>query len=143
MPHSVVLLTAKTAIEYNMEGVRDGSLWLYYQTIQHQSPIVTLQQSGQQPNHVAREIQPTATNQYADFKATNAMDKKFLDKAMEIFEKEIENADFNVDQWAIKMGIARTKLFTKLKAISGQTPGEIMMTIRLKKQLIYWEIIRN
>lgn len=30
------------------------------------------------------------------------MDKKFLDKAMEIFEKEIENADFNVDQWAIK-----------------------------------------
>ena len=39
----------------------------------------------------------------------------------------------NVDQWAIKMGIARTKLFTKLKAISGQTPGEIMMTIRLKK----------
>ena len=31
------------------------------------------------------------------------------------------------------MRIARTKLFTKLKAISGQTPAEFILTIRLKQ----------
>ena len=128
----VVLLTAKTAIEYNMEGLRMGAddyitkpfninLLLSRCNNLVNNRIMLQEKFSQQPQ----------TNM--QILATNAMDKKFLDKAMEIFEKEIENADFNVDQWAIKMGIARTKLFTKLKAISGQTPGEIMMTIRLKK----------
>lgn len=65
--------------------------------------------------------------------ATNSLDKKFLDNAMVIIEKEIENSDFNVDQLATEMGIARTKLFSKLKAVTGQTPGDLIMTIRLKR----------
>lgn len=64
--------------------------------------------------------------------ATNELDKQFMDQATQIIQRELANNEFSVDQLAVEMGIARTKLFTKLKAISGQTPGELIMTIRLK-----------
>lgn len=65
--------------------------------------------------------------------ATNALDKEFMDKVLEIIEQEIGNMDFSVDQLAVMSGIARTKLFTKLKAITGQTPRDLIMTVRLKR----------
>ena len=63
----------------------------------------------------------------------NILDKKFMDKVTEIIENEIDNVNFSVDQLVAQMGIARTKLFTKLKAITGQTPSDLIMTIRLKR----------
>lgn len=56
-----------------------------------------------------------------------------MDKVTEIIENEIDNVNFSVDQLVAQMGIARTKLFTKLKAITGQTPSDLIMTIRLKR----------
>ena len=65
--------------------------------------------------------------------ATNPLDKELVDKAMNIIEKNIDHVDFNVDFLAREMGIARTKLFTKLKDITGQTPYDFIVTIRLKR----------
>lgn len=62
---------------------------------------------------------------------------------MAIIEEEIDNADFNVDQLATRMGIARTKLFTKLKAVTGQTPNDLIITIRLKRAAYMLKTIRN
>ena len=65
--------------------------------------------------------------------ATNTLDKKFVDRILEVIEREIGNDNFSVDQLVSEIGIARTKLFTKLKAITGQTPGDLIMTVRLKR----------
>lgn len=39
----------------------------------------------------------------------------------------------HVNIFAREMAMARTNLFTKLKAITGQTPNDFILTIRLKK----------
>lgn len=128
----VVLLTAKTAVEYNMEGLRMGAD--DYITKPFNINILLSRCNNLVNNRIMLQEkfskQPQTNMQIL---ATNTLDKKFLDSAMEIIEKEIENAEFNVDQLAAEMGIARTKLFTKLKAVTGQTPGDLIMTIRLKR----------
>ena len=63
----------------------------------------------------------------------NVMDQKFMDKILEIIEQEMENGNFNVDMLATRMSISRTKLFSKLKAITGQTPADFIMTLRLRR----------
>ena len=55
---------------------------------------------------------------------------------MKIIEKYIDNPEFNINIFAREMGIARTNLFAKIKAITGQTPNEFISTIRLKKAAI-------
>lgn len=41
-----------------------------------------------------------------------------------------------MDIFASEMAIARTKLFTKMKAITGQTPHDFITTFRLKQAAI-------
>ena len=65
--------------------------------------------------------------------ATNALDQKLIDKATEIIEANIENVEFNINDFAHEMAMSRTNLFKKMKAITGQTPNDFIMTIRLKK----------
>lgn len=128
----VVLLTAKTAIEYNMEGLKMGAD--DYVTKPFNINLLLSRCNNLVNSHIMLQEkfskQPQTDMQIL---ATNTLDKKFLDQAMAIIEEEIDNADFNVDQLATRMGIARTKLFTKLKAVTGQTPNDLIITIRLKR----------
>ncbi len=61
------------------------------------------------------------------------LDREFLDRAMAVIEANIRNPEFNINRFAQEMCMARTKLFVKLKAISGQTPSEFIMTIKLRR----------
>ena len=70
---------------------------------------------------------------YAQMLATNPIDKDILDRAIAIIEKHLDDTEFNVNVFAREMAMARTNLFTKLKAITGQTPNDFILTIRLKK----------
>ena len=70
---------------------------------------------------------------YTQMLATNPIDKDILDRATGIIEEHLDDTEFNVNIFAREMGMARTNLFTKLKAITGQTPNDFILTIRLKK----------
>ena len=71
------------------------------------------------------------------------MDKEMLDRAMAIIERHLDNTDFNVNIFAREMGMARTNLFTKLKAVTGQTPNDFILSIRLKKGAVMLRITRT
>lgn len=131
----VVLLTARTAIEHNLEGLRLGAD--DYITKPFNINILLSRCNNLVNNRIILQEkfskQPQATPQIL---ATNAMDKELVDRAMKVIESHIDNVEFNVDILARETGIARTKLFTKLKAITGQTPYEFILTIRLKRAAI-------
>lgn len=128
----VVLLTARTAIESNIEGLRIGAddyitkpfntnLLISRCNNLVNSRILLQEKFSKQPQTAAHML------------ATNPIDKDILDRAMSIIEQHLDDTEFNVNVFAREMAMARTNLFTKLKAITGQTPNEFILTIRLKK----------
>ena len=128
----VVLLTARTAIEQNIEGLRIGAddyitkpfntnLLISRCNNLVNSRILLQEKFSKQPQAQAQLL------------ATNPIDKDILDKAMDVIEHHLDDAEFNVNIFAREMAMARTNLFTKIKAITGQTPNEFILTIRLKK----------
>lgn len=128
----VVLLTARTAIEQNIEGLRIGaddyitkpfntSLLISRCNNLVNSRILLQEKFSKQPQAAAQML------------ATNPIDKDILDRAMAIIEQHLDDTEFNVNVFAREMAMARTNLFTKLKAITGQTPNDFILTIRLKK----------
>lgn len=66
----------------------------------------------------------------------NPYDKKLLDDAIAIVEQHLADSEFDVAAFASELGLSRTLLFTKLKGITGQTPNELILSIRLKKALL-------
>ena len=65
--------------------------------------------------------------------AFSPLDDGFMDKAMNIIEENLANSEFNISMLAREMGVCRTVLFSKWKAITGQSPNDYITTIRLDK----------
>lgn len=63
---------------------------------------------------------------------TNAMDRKFLDDAVKIVEENVEHGGIDVGLLASKLAVSRTKLFLKMKGITGQSPHEFIQNIKLR-----------
>ena len=131
----VVLLTARTSIEHSMEGLRLGAD--DYITKPFNINILLSRCNNLINNRIMlQEKFSKHPQETPHITATNPMDKEFIDKAMKIIDQHIDNMDFNVDMFAREIGIARSKLFTKLKDITGKTPYDFIVTIRLKRAAI-------
>ena len=131
----VVLLTARTAIEHNLEGLRLGAD--DYITKPFNINILLSRCNNLVNNRLMLQEKFSKHPQTVpQILATNPLDKELVDQAMQVIEKHIDDVEFNVDILARETGIARTKLFTKLKAITGQTPYDFILTVRLKRAAI-------
>ena len=63
----------------------------------------------------------------------NPVDQKLLEMARDIILKNIDNPAFDVNLFAQLMGLGRTRLFSKIKSLTGQTPNDYIMSVRLKR----------
>ncbi len=64
--------------------------------------------------------------------ATSLHDRKILAEALNIVERHLADTDFDINTFASELGLSRTLLFTKLKGITGQTPNEFILSVRLR-----------
>ena len=128
----VVLLTARTAIEHTIEGLRIGAddyitkpfnvnLLISRCNNLVNSRLVLQEKFSKQPQTRVQML------------ATNPMDKDLLDRTVAIIEKNMDNAEFSLNDVIRELCISRTNFFSKMKAITGQTPNDFILTIRLKK----------
>ena len=65
--------------------------------------------------------------------AGNQADEEFLAKMNRLIETNFDNPDLSVDFLAEKLGISRSGLFAKIKALANVTPNEMIQLVRLKK----------
>jgi AraC-like DNA-binding protein/CheY-like chemotaxis protein len=61
------------------------------------------------------------------------IDQKFIKKAYQIVEENIDNPAFEVNDFAKAIGMSRAQLYRKINNISGQSVKEFIRIIRLKK----------
>ena len=60
-------------------------------------------------------------------------DERFLRKAIEVVERNISNADLNIEQFATEVGVSRMQLYRKFNALTNMTVKEFVRSIRLKR----------
>lgn len=67
-----------------------------------------------------------------------SFDAQFMQQVMEVMEKEMENADLTIDEFAQQLNMGRTVFYQKLKSIIGLSPIDFIREMRIKraKQLI-------
>jgi signal transduction histidine kinase/ligand-binding sensor domain-containing protein/DNA-binding response OmpR family regulator len=60
-------------------------------------------------------------------------DEKFLKKAVDIIEKNIDNPDFDIETFSAEIGASRMQLYRKMKALTNMTVKEFIRDIRIKR----------
>ncbi|MDR0866378.1 MAG: response regulator [Candidatus Symbiothrix sp.] len=63
----------------------------------------------------------------------NQLDKKFLNNAIQIIEKELGNPGFSINEFCQKLAMSRTSVYNKMKTLTDQAPNDFIRIIRLNK----------
>ena len=128
----VVLLTAQTAVESNIEGLRLGADDYITKPFNVKTLITRCNNlvNGRKLLQDKFSKQPDSSSLLV---ATNNMDREFLEKAQSIIKQHLNDPEFDVTTFSRKMGLGRTKLFEKIKGVTGQTPNDFILTIKMKK----------
>ncbi len=128
----LVLLTAQVAPEQQVAGVQAGAdLYLtkpFNPTFLLESIRTLLRNRDQQREHFRRQLSgavPTAV--------PLRMDQKFLADLSAIIEGRLDQPGLSVDDIAHSLGVSRTQLYRKVKALLGTGVTEYIQTVRLTK----------
>lgn len=62
-----------------------------------------------------------------------SMDEKFLEKVMQTIETYMGDPDFSMEKFGQEVGLSRMQLHRKLKALTGESPGDFLRTMRLQR----------
>ena len=128
----VILLTARTAEPYRLEGLRTGADD-YVTKPFHPEELALRVHNMLSARRAAREkFARVVSLDPAEVTITNA-DEQFLEQALRTVEEQMGNYDFKAEDFATRLTVSRSLLFTKLKALTGQTPNNFVKTIRLKR----------
>jgi YesN/AraC family two-component response regulator len=128
----VILLTAKTTDENQMEGIESGAdayITKPFNVELLKSKVNKTIEIRQQLRKRFSQL-PEADPKELDMSDT---DKKLLSKLNEFIEKNIQESDLSIESTAEELGLSRGHLHKKMKALTGVSPSEYIRNIRLKK----------
>ncbi len=128
----VILLTARSDAEQKLEGFNAGAddyitKPFAYEILESRiRNLIRQRENLRKLFHKQIEIEPSAIE-------IVSLDKKFIQKAIEIVEKNIDNTEFSVEELSHELGMSRVNLYKKILSLTGKTPIEFIRVIRLKR----------
>ena len=130
----VILLTAKTRDEDQLEGLETGAdayiVKPFNMDILRRTIINLI--SRQEMLRLKYGRNDMLEEQVDDVLMKSPNDK-LLERVMNVINKNISNSDLSVDYIADEVGISRVHLHRKMKELTGQTPHDFIRNIRLKQ----------
>ena len=129
----IILLTAKAASEEKMKGLEVGADDYLLK------PFDTQELEVRAKNLISSRLvlhkKLAETNKLEAFQAavSNSVDKAFLQKIHTELEKHLADESFNVASLAQEVGLSRSQLNRKLKALTNHSPNRFIQSFRLQK----------
>lgn len=129
----VILLTAKTLDIDKTEGMNKGAD--LYITKPFDMPYLRsaiegiFRRNEQMKNYIKQKL---ILNPATDTDHINP-EEEFLGKIMTIIERNLDNSELSVEMISKNLGMSSTHLYRRLKAITDQSPRQIIINYRMQK----------
>jgi signal transduction histidine kinase/DNA-binding response OmpR family regulator len=128
----VILLTARTAEEYQIEGLELGAD--DYLTKPFNFNLLKLRirkfLEWTEKCHISfsqkMDVSPGEIT-------ITPLDEQLIEKSIKVVEEHISDTEFSVEELGAAVGLSRSHLYKKLMSITGKGPAEFIRTIRLKR----------
>lgn len=127
-----LMLTAKSALAANIEGIESGADFYFAKPLSIDLLLLTIRNLFEQRRKLRDRFTQDSFSEAKEL-VHSAKDKAFMEELLQIIEDQLVNPDLDIDFLCSEVGMSRTKLYQKLKSITGQSIGEFVRTIRLKR----------
>jgi signal transduction histidine kinase/ligand-binding sensor domain-containing protein/DNA-binding response OmpR family regulator len=128
----VILLTAKTGIESKIEGVDSGADVYLEKPVDFNLLKLSIQNIFRHQQHLKEYY---AKNHYVDSNKlfSNERDNKFLKDFIQVIEDNMSHPEMDVDLITSALSMSRSKLYRKIKGMTGKSIIEFILSQRLRK----------
>jgi len=130
----VILVTAKSLVADQVEGLNSGAD-AYVTKPFDPAYVLALIRSLLQNREKMRQIISSATKLEDSSANTDLspIDKAFLDRLYALMEEELSNSEFDISSLVDKLSISRTKLYYKIKGLTGMNPSVFFKNYKLNR----------
>ena len=128
----VIMLTARAGIENKLEGLETGAddyLTKPFSAKELQVRVKNLIEQRQQ----LRELYSRGISLDPKEITVTSLDERFLMEVLALLEENYNDPDFGVPEMQKGIGMSKTQLHLKLKALTDHPPGELLRNFRLKR----------
>ena len=127
-----ILLTGKDSFEARMEGTEKGADYYFSKPLSTELLLLTIRNVLSQKQKIKERYQKDHHIEVKDL-AHSAKDKAFIEELINIIENNLSKPELDIEFVCTQIGMSRTKLYNKIKNITGQSIGDFIRTIRLRK----------
>lgn len=128
----IILLTAKTSIEDQIEGMKSfADLFIskpFNLKYLEESIVSLLRNRAVLREHFISEL-PSENRS----NSSNKLDRKFISEFTSLIESNLANEDLSVDDIYKGLGISKIQLYRKTKALLGFSVNDYILSVRLQK----------
>lgn len=138
----IIMLTAKSTVENQIEGYESGAdLYLpkpfsmrilelnVSRLLDMKAKMIRREDDNLNTDSDGQVIEGTVTRKTIK----EGKDKEFIDKLNNFLNENMSNPDLSVDMLCRELGIGRTRLYSTVKELSGESLGDFIRDMRLNK----------
>lgn len=131
-----IMLTAKNTLDDRITGTNSGADAYLAKPISIKLLFSTIYNLLSQQDRIKARISSNYLSKAID-DTMQEKDKEFYEQFIQIVEKHLSNVDIDVEALSKELNYSRTKLYQKVKDITGKPVMDMVRTIRLRKATQY------
>ena len=128
----IIILTAKNAEEHSVEGIEAGADAYFPKPLNMDRLKARIQHLLETRFRLKQLFSQQLIIEPTELTVTST-DELILRKAIQVVESNMKDENFDVNVFASEMGMSRTTLYRKLKALTGGGPNPFIRSMRLKR----------
>ncbi|MFZ6008915.1 MAG: ATP-binding protein [Bacteroidota bacterium] len=128
----IIMLTARTALDSKIESYEIGADDYISKPFSLKELLARISNLIENRKKLQKKFSQNLSLRPIDIKMLS-VEERFLEKVMRIIEEHMEDSIFSVDDLAKESAMSTIQLYRKLKALTGNTPNELIRNVRLER----------
>ena len=129
----VVLVTAKVAVENQVQGLEGGADAYVTKPFQPAYLLALVKSLLENREKLHRQLGSVTTTEEIAPEVLSPRDAAFMQELYELMENELANADLDIMRITQMMKISRTKFYYKVKGLTGENPSVFFKRYKLNR----------
>ena len=129
----VILVTAKVAVENQVEGLDKGADAYVTKPFQPAYLLALVKSLLENREKVRRQLGEVTTTEAIEPEVLSPRDAAFMKQLYSLMEKELDNTDLDITRITEMMKISRTKFYYKVKGLTGENPSVFFKRYKLNR----------
>jgi YesN/AraC family two-component response regulator len=127
-----ILITGSASNEQKLRGIEYGADDYITKPFETDMLVAKVQSLIKKQENLQKYFYNEITHQKQSLNISSEY-KEFLEACITVVERNLDRDDFNIQVLANEMGMSHSKLYKKIKTISGQSANAFIRFIRLRK----------